>query len=414
MQGKSRDASTCGFDNLSNTIKCPVMSTRGKKYGPDDVHLRQVGTKAEVGIGRDPDPAKATEDAINKLGGMCKFVKKGDLVGIKLNITGGVSTNPASYTSPDVAKKVVEMARDCGGIPYAFDSSMIWTDLEPIAEKEGWYAWGKENNIEIIDLHDMPVIPFDFGNESVIRVDKASRLLQESNVLIDIAKMKTHLLTTVTLGLKNNYGNLPRADKGVYHALDIDTVIADVNKAFPTTLAIIDGTNAGEGESGPLTPDQIPDYNTVFASNDVACADAVATKFMGFENPMDIRHIRLATLRGVGNGNCTEDKDVKEEMESAFGSHPKDGRFVVPDPRVIESTSDFMKAIARNRGGASTLSNLADLGLGNLSYYFTGLMHDMLQFFTRLSARYIGTDNSIEWNVNGLNLHPEDYKDSYL
>lgn len=398
------------------------MSEPRKVYDPSDVLIRRVDEdNAKIGISRRADPKKATEEAVNKIGGMCAYVKPGDMVAIKLNITGGISTNKASFTSPEVASKIVDMVRKCGGKPFAFDSSMIWTDVEPIAKKSGWYDWGNENHIEVIDLHHMPVIPFDFGEGSLLGHEKASKPLQESDVLITIAKMKTHLLTTVSMGLKNNYGNLPRADKGIYHGLGIDTAIVDVNRAFPTTLAIIDGTIAGEGEAGPLTPDPIQDYNTVFASNDVVCADSVASIFMGFESPMSVRHIKFASVGGsegkldkVGNGFCYLKEDVQKEIQENFGKHPKDGNFVLPDPRVVETLADLTKLIARQPGGASLLNNLADIGLGNLSYFFTKPMSDLLKNMTRMQSRFIGKNLDQSWDINGMNLHPEDERDFNL
>jgi uncharacterized protein (DUF362 family) len=374
--------------------------------------IKKFKDSPRVGIGRDPDPAKATKTAVDHAGGMCKFVKRDDLVGIKVNITGGSSRNKGSFTSPDVTEKVVRMVRECGGKPIIFDSSMIWTDMQPIAEKEGWYEWADKNKVEIVDLHHLPVIPFDFGDDSVIRVDKISRLFTDLDVLISIPKMKTHMLTTTTIGLKNNYGNLPRADKGVYHK-DIDTVVAEVNKAIPTTLTVIDAMIAGEGESGPLVPVPVDDYNTVIVSNDIACADAVAAKFMGFENPLQIRHLKMASLLGVGDAKCSRRPAIKREIEANFGKHVKDGKFILPDPRVVENVSDLTKILATVPGGASLFSNMADMFLGNMAYYATGVMQSLLSGFTKMSRRYIGKD-IFPVNINALNLHPEDEMDSYL
>lgn len=393
----------------------PNAENPREEFTSSDVMIRHDTGKPVVSIGRDPNTGKAVREAVDGLGGMCKYVKKGDLVGLKVNITGGISTNPGSFTSKEVTKEVVDMVRSCGGHPVAFDSSMIWTDVEPIAEKEGWYKWGDENNVEIIDLHNMPVVHFKFGKDTVIQFDKASRLVKDLDVLINIPKMKTHMLTTTSVGLKNNYGLLPRADKGIYHAKDIDSSIADVNKAFPSTLTIVDAMIAGEGEAGPLTPDPV-EYNTIIASNDVACADAVAATMMGFSNPMDIRHLKMATLQGVGDGMCHDRPEIRDEINRVMERkpHPKDLNFSKPDPRVIQQLADITKAIASSPGGASTMSNVADMFLGNSSYYATGFMQLMLKGLMRVSRRYIGKDANYSINPSGMNLHPEDDLDSYL
>jgi len=408
---KNRPEPSCVIGD-DGKVRCPVFSEPNKLYTTADLKVTKHGSTV-VGISRDPSASKATAKAVDRIGGMCNFVKKGDLDCIKVNITGGTSSNKASYTNPQVASKVVSMVKECGGKPVVFDSSMIWTDMEPIAEKEGWNEWSKKNDVPVVDLHHLPVIPFHFSDDGVMDVDKASRLVKDIDVLIDVPKLKSHMLTTVSIGLKNNYGLLPRADKGIYHAKDIDTVVAEVNKAFPTTLTIVDGTIAGEGEAGPLTPNPIPDYNLVIASNDVACADAVSVRFMGYENPMKIRHIRHAHSLGVGDAKCYEKPEIANEIKSVFGTHEKDGNFEKPDPRVIENLTDFTKTMAAGAGGASFMSNFADLFLGNFAYYWNGLMGVLLTVFTRLQRRYIGKD-LISMNPNGLNLHPEDQIDSYL
>jgi uncharacterized protein (DUF362 family) len=397
-------------------LKCPVISEPRKIYSMSNVKVNSVknGRKPLIGIGRNPDRRKATRQAIDKIGGTCSFVKKGDIVGIKINITGGIPENPASYTGKDVTSEIVKQVRKCGAHPVVFDSSMIWTDMRPVADKQGWYDWAKENDVELIDLHHMPVVPFSFGDDSVIGIDKVSRVMMDIDKFITVAKWKTHMLTTMTLGSKNNYGVLPRADKGIYHAKDIDTVIAEVNRAFKPTLTVIDGTIAGEGEAGPLTPDPIDDYNTVIASNDVVCADSVASLMTGYKNPMKIRHLKIEHHMGVGDGKCTGRKKVKKEISSVFGTHSKDGNFTRPDPRAIESFTDATKVIARSAGGASAFSNMSDMFLGNMSYYTTGVARALLKGFIRVQSRYIGKDLVNGSNPNGMNLHPEDEVDAYL
>lgn len=394
----------------------PDPANPARIFTPGDVGIRHERGNPKVSIGRDPDPAKAVREAVDGIGGMCKYVKKGDLVGLKVNITGGISTNPGSFTSKEVAKEVVDLVRECGGHPVAFDSSMIWTDVEPIAEKEGWYEWGKEHGVEILDLHNMPVVHFNFGDDTVIRYDKVSSLVMSLDALINIPKAKTHLLTTTSIGLKNNYGLLPRADKGIYHAKDIDSAVADVNKVHPTTLTIVDAMTPGEGEAGPLTPDPLPGYDTIIASNDVACADGVTMKMMGFENPLGIRHLKMATLMGVGDGACYKKPEIAAEMDRVFTEKPraKDKRFVLPDARAVENLADLSKVIAANPGGASFFSNLADLGLKNMSYYAGGFMKMFLKGINRFSKRYVGKDAVLSKNPNAMNLHPEDELDSYL
>jgi len=126
----------------------------------------------------------------------------------------------------------------------------------------------------------------------------------------------------------------------------------------------------------------------------------------------------LSNLRGVRRDELLDHHHMEERIAAApvdrhFGKHPKDGNFSIPDPRVIESLTDFMKVIARNPGGAALFSNLADMFLGNMSYYTTGFIQNMLTGFSKMNRRYIGKDTK-GFNIHGLNLHPEDENDAAL
>ena len=139
--------------------------------------------------------------------------------------------------------------------------------------------------------------------------------------------MKTHLLTGVTLGMKNMYGTFPEVDKAKYHRKSIEDVIYEINSAFRPTLTIIDGTIGGEA-IGPLSCCPV-NFQTIIASGDVVAADSVACQLMGYD-PLKITHIRKANDLGLGDAN------VKFDLNDLPYCHAtgKDGNWDRPDPRV--------------------------------------------------------------------------------
>ncbi|MFW9856135.1 MAG: DUF362 domain-containing protein [Candidatus Thorarchaeota archaeon] len=300
-------------------------------YNTDDVRsrlrARQKTTPVLLSTVRNPDPRKAVREAVRLVGGIIKFIKPGDHVVIKPNISGGNPEVPGSYTSIEVVDVLIDMIREVGGIPTAVvDSDMVWTDFEDVARAEGWMEWSKHKDVPLINLRKTDCVRFDFGTESKIGVSVVSKLMLDADVIVSIPTMKTHLLTGVTLGMKNFYGTLPEGDKAKYHKTGIEDVIIDMNIAFPPTLTIIDGSVGGEA-IGPLTCRPV-NFQTVIVSNDVVTADALAAFMMGFDPVNEIEHIKKAHHLGLGNASVTFD------WSSFPYPHKKDGNWIRTDPQV--------------------------------------------------------------------------------
>jgi uncharacterized protein (DUF362 family) len=278
-----------------------------------------------VAVRRGPSPRIITREAIDFLGGLSRYVRSGDRVLIKPNICGGNPQIPGSFTSIEVVDEIVKMVREVGAEPTVVDSDMIWTKFQPVAKIQGWVEWAERERVQLINLAEEKKIRFDFGKDSTIGVVPVSREMVNADVIISVPTMKTHLLTSVTLGMKNMYGTFPEENKAKYHRLGIENVIFEVNKAFTPTLTLIDGTVGGEAW-GPLSS-QAVDFETVVASSDVVAADAVACRLMGYD-PMDIVHIKKAFDEGLG------DASVDFDLESLPYRKEKDGKWEKPDPNV--------------------------------------------------------------------------------
>jgi uncharacterized protein (DUF362 family) len=146
-------------------------------------------------------------------------------------------------------------------------------------------------------------IELDVPGGRELKKIKVAKVATES-AIISAAKLKTHINTKVTLGLKNMFGMLTTKFKGQYHMRGMDKVIHDINKTLPPQVTVIDGFIAMEGR-GPVHGKPVK-MDTIVASVDPVAADAVACRVMGFE-PTEIDHIRWSHESGIGN---MEDIDV--------------------------------------------------------------------------------------------------------
>jgi hypothetical protein len=178
-----------------------------------------------------------------------------------------------------------------------------------------------------LNLSDTKIVGFNFGEDSALGVEKISMEAINANAVISVPTMKTHLLTGVTLAMKNMYGTFPDVDKAKFHRKSIEHTIYEVNKAFTPNLVVIDGSIGGEA-IGPLSCRPVV-FETVIASNDVVTADSISCQLMGY-NPMEIIHIKMAHEQGLG------DASAKFDFEKLPYKNPggKDGNWDRPDPAV--------------------------------------------------------------------------------
>ncbi len=120
--------------------------------------------------------------------------------------------------------------------------------------------------------------------------------------IVHLPTVKCHIYTTTTGAMKNAFGGLLNTKRHYTHSWIHETLVdllALQQEIHPGIFAVMDGTTAGNGP-GPRT--MYPEVkNVILASSDQVAIDAVAAKLMGFD-PMSLPYIRLATERGLGNG----------------------------------------------------------------------------------------------------------------
>ena len=144
--------------------------------------------------------------------------------------------------------------------------------------------------------HEDEKVELEIKNGRTLKKIKVAKIATES-AIISAAKLKTHMSTKVTLGMKNMFGMLTTKWKGKYHLNGMDKVVHDINLVLKPHLTVIDGFIALEGR-GPVHGRPVK-MDTIIASTDVVAADAIGSTIMGFD-PRNIDHIKWAHQSGIG------------------------------------------------------------------------------------------------------------------
>jgi len=132
---------------------------------------------------------------------------------------------------------------------------------------------------------------------------------QKANLVVSLPKLKTHVLTLMTGGVKNCFGFIPGFRKAMYHKefpkpYDFSAMLVDLYAATKPDLFIMDAILAMEGD-GPSSG-KPRNLNLLLASTDAVAMDTVAAAIIGFD-PMKLDFLKIARERNIG---CSRLEDI--------------------------------------------------------------------------------------------------------
>lgn len=241
-------------------------------------------------------PEKATRAAVEALGGMKRFISRGDVVVVKPNIGWDRTPEQAANTNPLVvatlvvlcleagAKKVKVFDRPCNDPRRCYEQSGI----APLARRAGAeVSFVDERRFKEKALHGQVLKSWPLYEE-ILEADK----------VINVPIAKHHGLAGLTLGLKNWMG-IMGGSRGRIHQ-DLHGALPDLAAAVKPCLTVLDAVRVltHHGPQGGDLAD-VKKLDTVAAGVDVVAVDALGATLMG-RVPSDIGYIRNAAARGLG------------------------------------------------------------------------------------------------------------------
>lgn len=248
-------------------------------------------------------PAAATRAAVEMLGGMGRFVKPGQKVVIKPNMSFAKGPESATNTHPEVVREILVMCKEAGASRVrVLDHSL--QDPEKSLELSGIRS--ACNGVEEGICHHLLSAGFyredDLSAAVEMRRNAFMNDVLDADVLIAAPVAKSHSGAGVSLSLKGQMGLI--MDRRVMHArYDLSTSIVDLNSRIKPNLAVIDATRVLTS-GGPGGPGHVITPGEVIASADPVAADATAVasyEWYGKKmQPRQVPHIRMAHERGLG------------------------------------------------------------------------------------------------------------------
>lgn len=228
---------------------------------------------------------------------------RGRNIVIKPNIADFSPKRPI-HTNAEVVRGLITLLLDQGARQITIaEGTPQNRDSEWIFDRSGYAAVAREFGIPLIDLNydRLRTIRNASPRATLLRDFWLPETILRADVVISVAKMKTHKLAGVTLCLKNMFGIIPGMrygwPKNVLHWNGIPSSVCEINSTLPPAYSIVDGIVGMEGH-GPIMGSATKVGVLVLGDNAVA-VDATAARIMGVE-PARVDYLAMA--QGVGLG----------------------------------------------------------------------------------------------------------------
>ena len=252
------------------------------------------------------EPEVMFRHAIKEMGGMGKFVKKGQKVCIKPNIGWDKVPELAGNTNPKLIGEIVKQCFDAGAKEVVvFDHTC--DDWRKCYKNSGIEDAAKEAGAKVVPAHEESYYrAISLPNAKVLKTAKVHKALLDSDVWINVPILKNHGGAKMSISMKNMMGIV--WDRGYFNENDLQQCIADIcSLAKHPVLNVVDAYRVlkSNGPRGRSAAD-VALAKGLFISQDIVAVDTAAVKFFNQIAKMPIEqvtHIANASQLKLGNMN---------------------------------------------------------------------------------------------------------------
>ncbi len=262
------------------------------------------------------------EALFDHFGGIEQFVKPGDKVLLKPNLIARKSPDTMAVTHPMVVKAVAKLVLSAGGVVTIADSpGGIYKEsyLDRIYEAAGLKKLAEE----------LPVrLNYDVGYQDVsVDIHGKKRKFSiinpvlENDIIINLPKLKTHVMANYTGAVKNLFGVIPGLTKAEYHYKypqkeEFFSLITDLCSYVKSVFTVMDGISMMEGD-GPSNGTPKPAH-VLLGARDPFALDEIALQLIGFQRE-EVLTAKIAWDKGYTSreeivvlGQPVEDSVIKD------------------------------------------------------------------------------------------------------
>ena len=239
--------------------------------------------------------------ALGALGGMGRFIQKGDVVVIKPNVAFDRPPALSATTHPDALRAVAKLVLEAGARQVIVADNPINSPTGCFL-KSGLTAVASEMNLDLIYPGSNSFASLQLDGEILKHWEFFNEPFNKATKVIGLAPCKDHNLCHASMTMKNWYGLLG-GRRNQFHQ-HIHSIVSDFALMMKPTLVILDGMNVlmSNGPTGGRLSDVKP-MNTIIAGTDMVAVDAYGYTHLLERDLAELTYIHKAHDRGFGNKN---------------------------------------------------------------------------------------------------------------
>jgi len=294
LRGLAAAAATLAAGPLLRPLMLPTEVWAAPASASPLVHVARAGSY-------DVDLRQPILAALEELG-VARHLRGKNVV-LKPNLVEPHAGDAPINTHPEVVRAAARafLALGAGSVVVAEGAGHI-RDPHDVLEASGLGDVLRQERLRFVDLNTAPFATLANPTRlSGLKTITLPRLLLEADLVVSLAKMKTHHWAGVTLSMKNLFGTLPGSvygwPKNALHMAGIHACCVDITATLAPNLAIVDGIVGMEGD-GPIMGQPVKAGLLVMGTN-LPAVDATCCRLMGID-PERVEHLRLAAELGLG------------------------------------------------------------------------------------------------------------------
>ena len=263
------------------------------------------------------EPAAATRKALEAIGGISQFVKRGQRVVLKPNMSFARTPDLSATTHPLVVATVAQACMEAGAqqvlvLDHTLHRAEICLERTGIRD-----ACKSISGVHVLALQERTFfrevkVPKGKDLESVEVVKE----ILDGYILINIPVAKSHSATGVSLGMKGLMGLV--WDRESFHSrFNINQAIADLGTVIRPQLTILDATRALVS-GGPGGPGEVKKPNLIIAGTDPVAVDSYGVSIVPWYGQnfkgRQVEHLLAAYEKGLGKIDIDQLKVFREKV----------------------------------------------------------------------------------------------------
>lgn len=249
------------------------------------------------------DMPRAVKAAIDTMGGIGRFVKRGQRVVLKPNMSFPNPPEWGSTTHPDIVRAVAKLCLDAGASRVAVIDQPLRRPEVCLRRSGIAAACADLSNVTVVALSEQKFYQkVSVPDGKQLREVEVARDALQADVLINIPVAKSHNATGVSFGMKNLMGLI--WDREYFHQfVDLNQAVADLSTRIRPDLIIVDATRPMT-TAGPNGPGKVVQLDKIVAGIDPVAVDAYTVGLTSWYGQTfagrNVKHIQAASELGLG------------------------------------------------------------------------------------------------------------------